>query len=91
MDDEELIRVLRSIDHTSVDDCFLQSPYYTKAADRIEALIAERDEFQQVFDMQWKADMRAVEMWREAHPGNDLVLPDSAKLSVWLLDRVEGE
>jgi hypothetical protein len=34
--------------------------------------------------------MRAVEMWRAANPGNDLVLPDSAKLTVWLLERTEA-
>lgn len=59
------------------------------AADRIEALVAENAEYEEVFDMQWKAGMRAVERWREAHPGNDLVLPDTADLCLWLLARVE--
>jgi hypothetical protein len=54
-----------------------------------EALTAEVGELQEVFDFQWKANMRAVEMWRAANPGNDLVLPDSARLTVWLLDRNE--
>jgi hypothetical protein len=58
-------------------------------ADRIEALTAEVGELQEVFDFQWRANMRAVEMWRTANPGNDLVLPDSAKLTVWLLERIE--
>jgi hypothetical protein len=61
-----------------------------EAADRIEALTAERDELQQVFDFQWRAHMRAVEMWRTANPGNDLVLPDSAKLTVWMLEQLEA-
>jgi hypothetical protein len=43
MTDEELIEALRSIDHMNVDDCFLQSHLYSKAADRIEALVNERD------------------------------------------------
>lgn len=59
------------------------------AANRIEALVAENAEYEEVFDMQWKAGMRAVERWREAHPGNDLVLPDTADLCLWLLARVE--
>lgn len=43
MTDEELIEALRSIDHMNVDDCFLQSYFYSKAADRIEELVKEVD------------------------------------------------
>lgn len=43
MTDEELIKRLRDVDHLSVEDCFLQSPLYTHAADRIEGLMWERD------------------------------------------------
>lgn len=39
-----LVTHLRSIDHMSFEDCFLQSPYFIKAADRLVALAAERDE-----------------------------------------------
>jgi hypothetical protein len=59
-------------------------------ADRIEALTSEVGELQEVFDFQWRAHMRAVEMWRTANPGNDLVLPDSAKLTVWMLEQLEA-
>jgi hypothetical protein len=38
------------------------------------------------FDLRWAATMRAVARWREAHPGNELVLPDHADLVVWLMD-----
>ena len=34
-----------------------------------------------------EADERAVELWRAAHPGNELVIPDRAKLVGWLLDQ----
>ena len=33
-----LVKRLRAVDHLSVEDCFLQSPLYGDAADRIEAL-----------------------------------------------------
>jgi len=79
MSDEELTAFLRDLP-------FLRA---AAAADRIEALTAEVGELQEVFDFQWKANMRAVEMWRAANPGNDLVLPDSANLTVWLLERNE--
>ena len=41
------------------------------------------------FDLRWKADMRAIKRWQEAHPGNDLVWPDHADLCVWLMEQVE--
>lgn len=43
LSNEELTEALRSIDHMNVDDCFLQSHLYSKAADRIKALDAELD------------------------------------------------
>lgn len=51
-------------------------------------LKAESDDLQQTFDLRWKADMRAIKRWQEAHPGNDLVWPDHADLCVWLLEEL---
>ena len=39
--DNDLVKRLRAVDHLSVEDCFLQSPLYAYAADRIEALEAK--------------------------------------------------
>jgi hypothetical protein len=86
MSDEELVKRLR--DKRQKGNRFDSLEY--EAADRIEALTAEVGELQEVFDFQWRANMRAVEIWRTANPGNDLVLPDSAKLTVWLLERTEA-
>ena len=65
-------------------------------ADLIEGLIREkaeaeanRDELQGVFDLIWKADMRAIQMWQEANPGNDRVWPDGAKLTIWLMGQLD--
>jgi hypothetical protein len=38
---EELVKRLRAVDHLDIEDCFMQSPLYAYAADRIETL--ERD------------------------------------------------
>lgn len=54
-----------------------------------EALKTENKEYELVFDAQWAADQRAIKMWREANPGNDLVWPDGAKLSLWLMEQLE--
>jgi hypothetical protein len=59
---------------------------YNVATDLKEAAAELRD-MQQLFDLQWEADMRAVKRWREAHPGNDLVLPDRANMVVWLMEQ----
>lgn len=53
--------------------------------------VQERDELRSLFDLRWKADMRAIEMWQEAHPGNDLVWPDHGDMVTWLLERLDGQ
>lgn len=47
----------------------------------------ERDELQELFDLEWKADQRAIKRWQAAHPGNDLVWPDRANMVVWLMEQ----
>lgn len=37
------------------------------------------------FDALWNTNMIAVNAWRAAHPGNDLVLPDMGDMFNWLL------
>ena len=53
------------------------------------ALRVERDELRATFDLRWEADMRAIKMWQEAHPGNELVWPDHADMVVWLLEQLD--
>ena len=36
------------------------------------------------------ADERAVELWRAAHPGKELVIPDRTELVVWLLKQLDA-
>ena len=58
------------------------------AADTITRLTAEVTEYEAAFDAQWNADMAGVQMWREAHPGNDMVLPDRAIFTAWILAEI---
>lgn len=62
-------------------------PATQEDAERSGAGVSDAVELQEAFDMRWKADMRAVAMWRAENPSNDLVLPDHADLVVWLLDQ----
>lgn len=47
----------------------------------------ENADLRDTLDAVIAADERAVELWRAAHPGNELVIPDRAKLVGWLLDQ----
>jgi quinol monooxygenase YgiN len=54
----------------------------------------EAEERKASFNLRWKADMRAIKRWQEAHPGNELTWPDHADLCVWLMeenDRLRGQ
>lgn len=53
--------------------------------DEIAALRKERDELQASFDRHWDINMAAIKRGRDAHPGNDLALPDAAALVEWLM------
>ena len=69
-------------DAAPFDDAFLgdgESVHVTQEAAELEA----------IFDLEWQAD--AVARWREANPGNELVLPDRANMVVWLLDRLAAQ
>lgn len=41
-----------------------------------------------LFQLRLAADQRATTLWKEAHPGSDLVWPDHTDLVFWLLDQL---
>lgn len=60
----DIVERLRSINHLSVEDCYLQSPLFTRAADEIERLREERDEARQLFnDINLCQNMQAPCEW----------------------------
>jgi len=67
-----------------------------KFDDEIELLKAEiaslKDriaELEQIFDLSYKADMRAIKMWRKGHPERNLTVPDKTDMVIWLLERLD--
>lgn len=58
-----------------------------RMAAKLNRLKAANDEHEALFNMQWDADQRAIKMWHEAG-GDELVWPDSADLTVWLLEQL---
>jgi len=65
-----------------------ESPPCSACAARFREIQQERDELQATFDLHWKAERRGLEMWREA-TGKLLILPDTASLTVWLIERLD--
>lgn len=55
--------------------------------ERNKMLEAENADLHDTIDAVIAADERAVNLWRAAHPGNELVVPDRAKLVGWLLEQ----
>ena len=45
-------------------------------------------ELQLWFDVRSAADQMVRAKWRDAHPGNELVIPEHADLVIWLLDQL---
>lgn len=50
----DIVERLRAVDHTSLEDCFLQSSLFAQAADRIEILETEAQ-----CDKEYMANMRS--------------------------------
>jgi hypothetical protein len=57
----------------------------------VDRLKAECDEWQLSFDLFETAVHRGTEMWREANPENELVLPSTDKLVVWLIHTLDQQ
>lgn len=60
-----------------------------EAITAVQHLESELTELNQLFDLRWKADMRAVKRWQEAGPGRELTHPDRADLVVFLLEELD--
>ena len=57
---------------------------YRKSTDDLRG---RNQELEQLFDLQHRRIVKADELWRAAHPGNDNIVPDLGRLIDWLLDR----
>ena len=55
----------------------------------VRRLQTESAEMQGTFDIIQAADMRAIEMWHESHPGTELMQPDHAKMVIYLLGKLD--
>jgi hypothetical protein len=68
--------------------CSAESPEIAQAL--VEALTAatERQETEQLFELQAEADRRAVAAWKAAHPDRPLTSPDRCDMVVWLMEEL---
>jgi hypothetical protein len=51
-------------------------------------LTAEKQETEQLFELQAEADRRAVAAWKAAHPDRPLTSPDRCDMVVWLMEEL---
>ena len=58
-----------------------------EAADTIARLRAEVEALRGTFDLQWKADQRAIKRWQAAHPDKQHIWPGRTDLVVWLMEQ----
>ena len=68
--------------HSGATDC-------STAVESDQTPEQELAELQAVFDLRWKADMRAIKKWQET-TGRELTWPDHADLVVYLMGRLEA-
>lgn len=47
------------------------------------------DDLERTFDLIHEADMRAIKIWRKAGKGRELIMPDRAKMVIWLLEQLD--
>lgn len=50
-------------------------------------LRAEVEALRGTFDLQWKADQRAIKRWQAAHPDKQHIWPGRTDLVVWLMEQ----
>lgn len=61
-----LVTALKGVDHMSVEDCFLQSPLFAKAATTIQSLAARNAELEMGLEdlLSWFPDKPSEPEWR---------------------------
>lgn len=69
-------------------DWSLRDRKWSEAIGKAATLQAELNDIAATLRMVYEADMRAIKLWQEAHPGNDLVWPDRTQLVSWLLEQM---
>lgn len=62
-------------------------PTIIHAIDNLQQLERDNADLRDTLDAIIAADERAVELWRAAHPGKELVIPDRTELVGWLLEQ----
>lgn len=67
-------RMLESKD-AQLTECHLEAASFATEAHELNSL----------FDLQHRVSFEATEMWRKAHPGNEVVIPDLGALLDWFM------
>ncbi len=63
----------------------------TEFMENIQPVDPDEKEMQAIFNLRWKADMRAIKIWQKAHPDSPIDWPDHADMVVWLLEQLDDK
>jgi hypothetical protein len=87
--DDEYRQLVNQERHDEAIEGFMRGGDSRKEYDAaaLKEVVDERDELQELFDLQWAADQRAIKRWQAAHPGRGRIWPDRADMVVWLMDQ----
>jgi hypothetical protein len=68
--------------------CSAESPEIAQALLEALTAAADKQEIEQLFELQAEADRRAVAAWKAAHPDRPLTSPDRCDMVVWLMEQL---
>ena len=68
--------------------CFFEDKKIKELKERLEEEKKKSEEYQMIFDLQYKRLIEANNYYRAKNPGNELVIQDLGELLKWFYDRV---
>ena len=71
---------------TLIEEARQATEQYPELSPLLNELADELEEWNQAFEMYWKANRRCTELYQAAHPGTEHTLPDQGKMIDWLID-----
>ena len=76
--------------HSTVEEWAAECRQTADLRAELAAVTKDRDELSALIEKQHSRVIKAIRVWRKAHPGNELTWPDLGALIEWLIERAEG-
>jgi chromosome segregation ATPase len=73
--------------HSTVEEWAAECRQTADLRAELAAVTKDRDELSALIEKQHSRVIKAIRLWRKAHPGNELTWPDLGALIEWLIER----